>query len=131
MGLRSGSAANILYRDCGAIFGLPIDHGWEKLKGMVKKERIVIARRAMDDDTFWNTCVLEVNFLVPDTRTGGENKQRLDNLEDAAKDLLVGCGTYNGYTYAYECIATGQEREPDLGCHYVNVKVKFDVLNVK
>lgn len=129
MGLRSGSAANILYRDC-AVFGLPVNHEWEKLSGKVRKECIVIAPHKMDDDTYWNTCFVEVNFLVPDTRSGNRDKQRLDALEDSVRDLLKSSGTFGGCSYSYECISTGQEREPDLGCHYVNAKIKFDVLNV-
>lgn len=129
MGLRSGTAEKILYRDC-AVFGLPINYGWEKLDGKTRKECIVISSHKMDDDTYWNTCFVEVNFLVPDTRSGRKDKLRLDELEDSVKDLLKSTGVFNGCTYTYECISTGQERESDLGCHYVNAKIKFDVLNV-
>lgn len=129
MDLRSGTAANILYQHC-AVFGLPVNHGWERLSGKIREECIVIARHGMDDDTYWNTCFVEVNFLIPDTESGGENKLRLDELEDSVRSVLKGAGIFNGRSYTFECISTGQEREPDLNCHYVNAKIKFDVLNV-
>lgn len=40
-------------------------------------------------------------------------------------------GRYDGTTYHYSIDTIGTEEDTALKCHYVNVRILFEVLNVK
>ena len=100
---------NILYRDCKA-FGISIVPNGETLTGELKSE---------------------VNLCVPDLSKNEANSIRLNELERQAMKILRSTGSYNGSFYRYSIYNIGTEADTALKCHYVNVSVLFEVLNVK
>ena len=92
---------NILYRDCKA-FGIDI----------------------VPDG--------EVNLCVPNLSENEANTIRLNELERKADKLLDDVvSTYDGTTYRYSIESIGAEADAALKCHYVNVRILFEVINVK
>lgn len=123
--------ANILYRDC-QIFGIDIVPHGKKLMGELKSERIVIHSKNQQPGTYWKKSFVEVNLCVPDLKKGEANTIRLNELEKQAQELFDGVtGRYDGVSYFYSIDSIGTEEDTDLKCHYVNVRLLFEVLNVK
>lgn len=123
--------ANILYRDCQT-FGISIVPHGKKLTGPMKSERIVIRAKKQQSETYWKKSFVEVNFCVPDLKEGEANTIRLSELEKQAQELFDGVtGRYDGTTYHYSIESIGTEADTALKCHYVNVRILFEVLNVK
>ena len=123
--------ANILYRDC-LPFGISIVPHGKKLTGELKSERIVIHSKSQQPGTYWKKSFVEVNLCVPDLKEGEANTIRLNELEKQAQSVLD-CitGRYNDTTYHYSIESIGTEEDTALKCHYVNVRILFEVLNVK
>lgn len=123
--------ANILYRDCKT-FGIEIVPHGKKLTGELKSERIVIHAKKQQPGTYWKKSFVEVNFCVPDLKEGEANTIRLNELEKQAQSILDDVtGRYDGTTYHYSIDTIGTEEDTALKCHYVNVRILFEVLNVK
>lgn len=123
--------ANILYRDCHT-FGISIVPHGKKLTGELKSERIVIHAKKQQSETYWKKSFAEVNLCVPDLKEGETNTIRLNELEKQAQKLFDGItGRYDGTTYHYSIESIGTEEDTALKCHYVNVRILFEVLNVK
>ena len=99
--------------------------------GEVTSDRIVIVPPPnVTDETYWTKAFANVNLVVPD-KNGKKDITRLQVLERfAKKNLDERCGKFDGTTYIYE-VTTGIENEPDLKAHFVNVKILFQILNVK
>lgn len=127
----SSDIANILYRDCKA-FGIAIVPDGEELVGELSSERIVIHAKEQKPGTYWKKDFVEVNLCVPDLSENSANSIRLGELERQAKRLLDDVvSSYDGTFYRYGIYSIGRETDTDLKCHYVNVKILFEVLNVK
>ena len=123
--------ANILYRDCQT-FGISIVPHGKKLTGAMKSERIVIHAKKQHPETYWKKSFAEVNLCVPDLKEGEANSIRLNELEKQAQERFDGVtGRYDGTTYHYSIDTIGTEEDTALKCHYVNVRILFEVLNVK
>ena len=123
--------ANILYRDCQT-FGIDIVPHGKKLMGELKSERIVIHAKKQQSETYWKKSFVEVNLCVPDLKEGEANTIRLNELEKQAQGLFDGVtGRYEGISYYYSIDSIGTEEGTVLKCHYVNVRILFEVLNVK
>lgn len=123
--------ANILYRDCQP-FGISIVPHGKKLTGELKSERIVIHTKKQQPETYWKKSFAEVNLCVPDLNEGEANTIRLNELEKQAQGLFDGMtGRYDDTTYHYSIESIGTEEDTSLKCHYVNVRILFEVLNVK
>lgn len=123
--------ANILYRDC-QYFGIEIVPHGKKLTGELKSERIVIHAKKQQPGTYWKKSFAEVNLCVPDLKEGEANTIRLNELEKQAQGLFNGVtGRYDGTTYHYSIDTIGTEEDTALKCHYVNVRILFEILNVK
>ena len=128
---------NILYRDCKA-FGI----GEIYQKGNIplipddadyrmKTERIVIRPKSQSPDTYWKKGFVEVNLCVPDVGIGIANLIRIAELEHQSVEILGGVvNSYNGIPYQYSIESIGTEADTALKCHYVNVRILFEVLNV-
>ncbi len=121
---------NILYRDCKA-FGIDIVPDGETLTGELKSERIVIHTKKQQPGTYWKKSFAEVNLCVPDLSESEANTIRLNEIERQAMGILRSTGSYNGSFYRYSIYSIGTEADTALKCHYVNVSVLFEVLNVK
>ena len=121
---------NILYRDCKA-FGIDIVPDGETLTGELKSERIVIHTKKQQPGKYWKKSFAEVNLCVPDLKEGEANTIRLNGLERQADKLFDDVvSTYDGMTYRYSIDSIGTEADTALKCHYVNVRILFEVLNV-
>lgn len=71
-------------------------------------------------------------FCVPDLSENEANTIRLNELErEAMKRFDDVVSTYDGTTYRYSIESIGTEADTALKCHYVNVRILFEVLNVK
>lgn len=122
---------NILYRDCKA-FGIDMIPDGETLTGELKYERIVIHVKKQQLGTYWKKSFVEVNLCVPDLSENEANTIRLNELERQASKLFDDVvNTYNGNRYRYSIESIGTEADTALKCHYVNVRILFEVLNVK
>lgn len=123
--------ANILYRDCQP-FGISIVPHGKKLTGELESERIVIHAKSQQTGTYWKKSFVELNLCVPDLNEGEANTIRLNELEKQAQGLFDGMtGRYDDTTYHYSIESIGTEEDTSLKCHYVNVRILFEVLNVK
>lgn len=130
MMITSTDIANILYRDCGA-FGLPIVPDGETLVGELEGERITIHSKSQQPDTYWRKSYVEVNLCVPDLKDAADSI-RLNELQREAHELLDWvAGIHDGTAYRYAIYSCGVEEDGTLKCHYVNVRLLFQVLNVK
>lgn len=122
--------ANILYRDCKA-FGIEVVPEGRTLAGALKDERIVIHAKKQQPGKIWKKSFAEINLCVPDYSATEANTKRLNELERAADKLLGDVvGSYDGTSYNYSIESIGMEQDTGLKCHYVNVRILFEVLNV-
>ena len=123
--------ANILYRDCKA-FGIEVyqsgnipDEDKE-----LSSERVIIRTKTQSPETYWKKGFVEVNLCVPDLG-GKANLIRLQELERKVQEVLDDVvGEYDGASYYYSIDSIGTEADTALKCHYVNVRILFQVLNV-
>lgn len=121
--------ANILYRDCKA-FGIDIVPQGKTLVGELKSERIVIHAKKQQPGKFWKKSFAEVNLCVPDLSENEANTIRLQELEREAGKQFGIVGNYDNTVYRYSIDSISTEADTALKCHYVNVRVLFEVLNV-
>lgn len=122
--------ADILYRDCKD-FGIDIVPFGKTLTGELTKERITIHVKGQTSEKYWEKCFCEVNVCVPDLTPTEANYPRLKALERKAKDKFRSVtDAYNGKSYLYEYETIAIEADTALKCHFVNVKLLFQVLNV-
>lgn len=129
---------NILYRDC-KVFGI----GEIYQKGNIppiptnpdyrlEKERIVVRTKSQTPGKYWKKGFVEVNLCVPDVELGTANTIRLNEIERQANSVFDGVvSSYDGTRYRYSIDSIGTEADTALKCHYVNVRILFEVLNVK
>lgn len=114
------------------IFGIDIVPAGETLTGELKSERIVIHTKKQQPGTYWKKSFAEVNLCVPNLSENEANTIRLNELERKAGKLFDDVvSTYDGMTYRYSIDSIGTEADTALKCHYVNVRILFNVLNVK
>ena len=124
--------ANILYKDCEA-FGMEVYQAGnipDEHKEL-SSERVIIRTKSQSPETYWKKGFVEVNLCVPDM-DGDANLIRLQELERKAQEVLDEVvGEYDGSNYYYLIDTIGIEAGTELRCHYVNVRLLFQVLNVK
>lgn len=124
--------ANILYKDCKAL-GMEVyqsgnipDEDKE-----LSSERVIIIAKSQSPEAIWKKGFVEVNLCVPDM-DGKANLIRLQELERKAQEVLDDVvGEFDGSSYYYSIDQIGTEADTALKCHYVNVRLLFQVLNVK
>ena len=124
--------ANILYKDCEA-FGMEVYQSGnipdENKK--LSSERVIIIAKSQSPEAIWKKGFVEVNLCVPDM-DGMANLIRLQELERKAQEILDDVvGEFDGSSYYYSIDQIGTEADTALKCHYVNVRLLFQVLNVK
>lgn len=124
--------ANILYKDCKA-FGIKVYQAGnipDEHKEL-SSERVIIRTKSQSPETYWKKGFVEVNLCVPDMDSDA-NLIRLQELERKAQEALDEVvGEYDGSNYYYLIDSIGIEADTELRCHYVNVRLLFQVLNVK
>ena len=127
--ITSTDIANILYKDC-QVFGLNVFQNGNIPDGEIENERITIHTKQQSIEPYWNKGFVEVNFCVPDMN-GKANLIRLGELERDAVYLLEDVGEHDGSHYRYSVYSHGVEEDVPMRCHYINVRLLFEVLNVK
>lgn len=121
--------ANIIYRDCEA-FGIEIVPMGRTITGELISERITIHTKSQQPGTIWKEGFVEVNFCVPNLRDGDADTIRLNKLERQAISILGdNVGQHDNTSYHYSINQIGIENDSALKCHFVNVKILFQVLN--
>lgn len=128
--ITTSDIVDILYEAC-APFKMPIYRKGNIPDGEVAKERIVIIPKDQSSQTYWKKCFVEVNFCVPDFRDGIADLNRLQALERTAQRLLDGiAGEHDSDAYMFTIESlNGVNRDDSMRCHYVNVRLLFQVLN--
>ena len=124
--------ANILYKDCKD-FGIEVYQAGnipDEHKEL-SSERVIVRTKSQSPEAIWKKGFVEVNLCVPDM-DGDANLIRLQELERKAQEVLDEVvGEYDGSNYYYLIDSIGIEADTELRCHYVNVRLLFQVLNVK
>lgn len=119
-------AGNILYRDCKR-FGLEVKQSYNVPNGVA--ERIVINTNAQLRETYFKKGWVNVNFVVPNLKSGNANLIRLEEVEEMAK-TLEGNGWYKDSYYRYSPYSIELIKD-EIDAHFINCRVLFEVLNVK
>ncbi|WP_028896680.1 hypothetical protein [Prevotella sp. HUN102] len=121
--------ADILFRDCKD-FGIKIVPFGKTLTGELTGERITIHVKGQTPETYWEKSFCEVNLCVPDLSPTEANYPRLKALERKAKEKFRSVtDTFDGTRYLYEVDTITIEADTALKCHFVNVRLLFNVLN--
>lgn len=97
--------------------------------GKVTDERIVVLCGTLQDAPIWKLAIVNVNICVPDVK-GEANTKRLTEIERMFYKMHS-VSEYDGSTYQYTVKETSQEEDAALKCHFVNLKIYFEVLNIK
>lgn len=120
---------NIIYRDCKA-FGLKVSRRSPKYDGdKLMNEIVVIHSKRQTPEKYWKKSFVEVNLCVPDIKDE-RNDIRLGELEHQAHSLLDNVtGVFDDTRYMYGIESAGVEADTALKCHYVNIRLLFEVLN--
>lgn len=129
---------HIVYDDC-RVFGMPLylkdtllDKYESKEYRVERQGRIVIRPKSVTGDKkYFNDCTVEVNVVMPDV--DGEKNPGLDQQYARVLTELDGdkCGRYGGEFYRYSVQRHGIEQESSLNCHYANITLLFEILNVR
>lgn len=92
---------------------------------------VIIPKSVSNDKTYFNNCVVEVNILLPDVED--ETNIKLNELFRKAYEKLNDdvTGEYDGTWYHYFVRSHGIEDESRMKCHYVNISVNFEILNIR
>ena len=102
------------------------------MSGNYSTERVVILNNSAEPGTYWRLGFMNVNLCVPDLdRDFTANLTRLSELESLAYDVFRETGKMNGLAYTYDVDSTRIEEDRAAHGHYVNVRILFEVLNVK
>lgn len=126
--ITTGDIADILVRDLKP-FGIATYKKGAIPEGKVLTERITVIPKEPKPGIYWKKDFVEVNFCVP-PMNGLANTKRLTELEREASGLRA-VSSYDGSTYRYKVYSTKQELDTALECYFVNVKILFEILNVR
>lgn len=122
---------NILYRDCKA-FGMEVYQKGNLPDGEMTTERAIIRVKPQTLGKYWKKGFVEVNLCVPDIEIDTANLIRLGELERQAMKVFDDVvDSYDGTNYRYSIDSIGIEADTALKCHFVNVRILFETLNVK
>lgn len=129
--ITTADIVDILYGVC-APFGVDVFRKGYIPDGEVTKDRVVILPKDQTTETYWKKCFVDVNICVPDISDGVADIGRLQELERQARRVFVSAaGEYDDSYYAYSVESiNGINKDDSLKCHYVNVRLLFEVLNV-
>lgn len=92
---------------------------------------VILPKTRTANATYFNTGTIEVNILVPDI--AGETSPSINGLLRKVLDAFSGgkVGEYDGTWYRYSVRSHGIEEESRLKCHYANITIDFETLNVR
>lgn len=112
-------------------FGIDVFQKGNIESGSLSKERIVILPTTCAVESHWNKCFVNVNICVPNTDAGKADLVKLNQFERLAYNNFHKVSDYNGAIYRYSVYSTEIIEDEPLKCHYVNVRILFEILNVK
>lgn len=122
--------ANILYKECKA-FGIPIYQNGNIPMGEIKEPRITIHVKQMTTEDYWHKGFAEVNISVPNIEDKAD-LITLQSYERMAWQLFERhSAEYDDTRYRISTEGIEVLEDGDFKCHYVNVRVLYEVLNVK
>lgn len=136
-------AGHIIYEDL-AFLGLERRLKGHLLKGTLEGDEpitnehvpqeglvVIIPKRRTANATYFNDGTIEVNILVPDIydELHPSINTLLHSVLDEFSDAKV--GYRNGTWYRYSVRSHGIEDESRLKCHYANITIDFETLNVR
>ena len=126
--ITTGDIENILYSDLKK-FGFKQYKKNAIKNGKIDSERLIVICGALEEGGIWSRAFVNVNVCVPDYKDMA-NTKRLTEIERIFKQVSA-VNKYDGSTYRYSVRSTSQEEDSDLECHFVNIRILFETLNVK
>lgn len=99
----------------------------------LKKEMLEIFVKKEGDGTRWLPRFADVNVCIPDYKSGMQNASRIEAVERIARELFGKTyisGVHDGSRYRFKRESIGIESDKPLKCHYVNVRILFETINV-
>lgn len=101
--------------------------------GEISEERTIIATSKESMGKIWASCIVTMSVLVPDVSNGIANLSRIRAIEQKLlpefREGVVGSTNGNDYSVTLQDISV--EADVKLRCHYVCIKLMFDILNTK
>lgn len=134
----------VLYADCRGIdFSpvipeaeymdgvVPIYHGFNVPKGAVEAPRITIHIKESVNGTVWTKRYVEINLSVPDLDEDIADMHLLGQVEQI---MLLHfktprTGELDSGSYEYSLDSYSQEQDTQLKCHFVHIRLLFQILN--
>lgn len=130
--ITSSDIQTILYKKAQLLGVKEVYKEGNIMSGNYSTERVVILNNSAEPGTYWRLGFINVNLCVPDLdRDFTANLTRLSELESLAYDVFKETGKMNDLAYTYEVDSTHIEEDRAAHSHYVNVRILFEVLNVK
>lgn len=99
----------------------------------LSKEMLEIFVKKEGDGKLWLPRFADVNVCIPDFKSGRQNAPRLEEVERIAGQLFpktYASGVLDGSRYRFKRDSIGIEQDKPLRCHYVNVRILFETINV-
>lgn len=130
--ITSSDIQTILYKKAQLLGVKEVYKEGNIMSGNYSTERVVILNNSAEPGIYWRLGFMNVNLCVPDIdRDFTANLTRLSELEALSYDVFKETGKMNGLAYTYEVDSTRIEEDRAAHSHYVNVRILFEVLNVK
>lgn len=130
--ITTADIGNMLFSHCKQLQMCDVYQKGNVPLGKVEKERIVVCAKSLSEDTEWEKCYVEVNYLVPDRdEQGNENLIRLEEVERVLKEHFksqVLEFKSNWCLISWESIE--KLRNNGLNSAYINVRVVVERLNI-
>lgn len=98
----------------------------------VTSERAVIILKPQDTGNIWLKGYVEVNFCTPDIKREIWAGERLKAIERVVLSYFRWgeAAKYDGTPYNYYKESHSLKHDKQLRCGYVNLRIRFEVLNV-
>lgn len=98
----------------------------------IGEDTVIVLVKKQDTDTYWYKGFVEVNICVPNYKSGKRNFNKLRNYEREVNEMLKTSvvGEFDGTSYRYSKESIGVERDEKMRCHYVNVRLLFEIFNI-
>lgn len=92
---------------------------------------VIIPKKVSADKTYFNDCTIVVNILLKDIAS--ESNPMLNDKLKQAFELLSSdkVGQKGDDWYRYNVRSHGIEEEKNLHCHYANLIIDFQILNIR
>jgi len=100
-------------------------------EGKILSDRVTVRAKGVTPSTYWSKCFVEVNLSVPDI-DGEKNGIRLQELEREGARLFGNyTDSYDGTVYRVRISSSEVMEDKQFDCHYVNIRLSFEILNTQ